>query len=209
VLRFGVELLPRELDLAATALVVIGAASILYGGVLAVSRRTASEMLAYSAIGQVGYILLAVGVGGPVGLGAAILYAVVNALNKTLLFLTVRIRGALVSAAFVIGALSVTGLPPAAGFIGKLELFRTAVDADSPTLVAVLFLGGALSFVYVLQVYQFDFWRNEGRGRLASARPQQALVFGLAALVLAAGLWPEGLLALSREAAQSLPGGAA
>ena len=58
-LRFGAEMLPRELELAAIALIVIGCASILYGGVLAVSRRTASEMLAYSAIGQVGYVLVA------------------------------------------------------------------------------------------------------------------------------------------------------
>src|SRR4029079_12938593 len=57
-LRFGGELLPRELDLAATGLIVIGCASILYGSLLAVSRRTAAETLAYSAIGQAGYILV-------------------------------------------------------------------------------------------------------------------------------------------------------
>ena len=78
-----------ELELAATALIVVGAASILYGGVLAISRRTAAEMLAYSAIGQVGYVLVAIGVGGPAGFAAAVLYTIVNALNKTLLFLSV------------------------------------------------------------------------------------------------------------------------
>ena len=65
-LRFGGYLLPDELELAATALIVVGAASIVYGGVLAISRRTGAEMLAYSAIGQVGYVLVAIGVGGPV-----------------------------------------------------------------------------------------------------------------------------------------------
>jgi hypothetical protein len=104
ILRFGGELLPRELELAASALIVIGCASIVYGGILAVSRRSAGEMLAYSAIGQVGYVLVAIGVGGPVGFAAAILYSVVNAFNKTLLFLASRIRGALVGAAFAIGA---------------------------------------------------------------------------------------------------------
>ena len=53
--------------------------------------------------------------------------AVVNALNKTLLFLTARMRGALVGARVRVGALSVAGIPPAAGFVGKLELFRAAV----------------------------------------------------------------------------------
>jgi multicomponent Na+:H+ antiporter subunit D len=203
-LRFGGYLLPDELELAATALIVVGAASILYGGVLAISRRTSAEMLAYSAIGQVGYVLVAIGVGGPVGFGAAVLYAIVNALNKTLLFLSAQIRGALVAAAFALGAMSVAGLPPAAGFVGKLELFRAA--EGSVTLLALLFLGGALSFVYAFQVYQYDFWRGERTGPRASW-PQQALVAALALLVLALGMWPEPLLALSHDAASVLDGG--
>ena len=202
-LRFGGELLPRELELATTILIVIGCASIIYGGVLAISRRSAAEMLAYSAIGQVGYVLVAIGIGGPVGFGAAILYAVVNSLNKTLLFLTTRMRGALVGAAFAIGALSVVGLPPAAGFVGKLELFRAA--AGTPLLIAFIFLGGALSFVYAFQAYQYDFWRERRTGA-PSGWPQQAIVGFLALLLLAAGLWPEPLLALSRDAANVLSG---
>ena len=203
-LRFGGELLPDELDLAAGALIVIGGASIVYGGILAISRRSASEMLAYSAIGQVGYVLVAIGVGGPVGFAAAILYTVVNALNKTLLFLTAQMRGAIVGAAFAIGALSVAGVPPAAGFVGKLELFRAT--ADDPELIALLVLGSALSFVYAFQTYQYDFWRGERTGR-RSTLPQQGVVAALALLVLAAGVWPEPLLALSHDAAELLAGG--
>ena len=205
-LRFGAELLPRELALAATPLIIIGCASILYGGVLAVSRRTAGETLAYSAIGQVGYVLVAIGVGGAVGLAAAVLYTVVNALNKTLLFLSAQMRGALVGAVFVLGALSVAGMPPLAGFVGKLELFRAA--GTNPALLGVLFLGSALSFVYVLQIYQYDFWRG-GRTGPVSGLPQQAVVAGLAVVVLAAGVWPEPLLAVGHDAAQVLAGGGA
>lgn len=202
-LRFGGELLPRELELASIALIVLGSASIIYGGVLAVSRRTSSEVLAYSAIGQVGYVLVAIGIGGPVGFAAAILYTVVNALNKTMLFLTTAMRGALVGAVFALGALSVAGLPPAAGFIGKLELFRAA--ADSPALIALIFLGGALSFVYIFQAYQFDFWRSTRTGP-RSPWGQQTVVVALALLVLAGGVWPEPLLSLSHDAAQALSG---
>jgi multicomponent Na+:H+ antiporter subunit D len=204
-LRFGGDLLPDELELAATALIVVGSASILYGGVLAISRRTAGEMLAYSAIGQVGYVLVAIGIGGPAGFAAAVLYTIVNALNKTLLFLSAQIRGALIAAAFALGAMSIAGLPPAAGFVGKLELFRAA--SDSAALLVLLFVGGALSFVYAFQVYQYDFWRGERTGPRAG-RPQQVLVGGLALLVLALGLWPEPLLALSHDAAQAVGGGA-
>jgi multicomponent Na+:H+ antiporter subunit D len=202
-LRFGGELLPRELELAAGALILIGCASIVYGGVLAVSRRTGAEMLAYSAIGQVGYVLVAIGIGGPVGFAAAILYTVINALNKTLLFLTTRMRGAVTGVAFVIGALSVAGVPPAAGFVGKLELFRASVDV--PALLVLLFLGSALSLFYVFLVYQYEFWRTTRVGP-PSARAQQAVLGAMAALVLAAGLWPEPLLAFSSAAAAILTG---
>lgn len=202
-LRFGADLLPQELHLAATVLVLVGCASIVYGGLLAVSRRDAAETLAYSSIGQVGYVLVALGVGGPVGLAAAVLYAVVNSLNKTMLFLAVGVRGALVSAAFVLGAFSVAGIPPAAGFVGKLAVLHAAVAAASPALVAVFVAGSALSFVYMFQLYQHDFWRPAAPGA-ASPWPRQLPAAVLALLVLAAGLWPEGLLSLGRGAAAVL-----
>jgi multicomponent Na+:H+ antiporter subunit D len=161
-------------------------------------------MLAYSAIGQIGYVLVAIGVGGQVAFAAAILYTVVNSLNKTLLFLSAQMRGAVVAGAFALGAFSVVGVPPAAGFVGKLELFRAA--ADEPVLIALFFVGSALSFVYAFQIYQHDFWRGPRRGP-TSAASEQAVIVVLALLVLAAGLWPEPLLALSHDAAEALTGG--
>ena len=204
-LRFGAQLLPAELAFASGVLVAIGCASIVYGAALAVSRRDAAEMLAYSAIGQVGYVLVALGVGGPVGLAAAVLYAVVNALNKALLFLAAGLRGALVGGAFVVGALSVAGVPPAAGFVGKLAVFQTGVASGNPALLALLMAGGALSFVYMFQVYQHDFWRG-GREGPPSPVGLRLLTGVLALLVLGVGLWPEPLLALSRDAALALEG---
>ena len=205
-IRFGAGLLPNELELGATALILIGCASIVYGGVLAISRRDPAETLAYSAIGQVGYVLVALGVGGPVGLAAAVLYALVNSLNKTMLFLSVGVRGPLIGAVFAVGAFSVAGMPPAVGVLGKLALVHTAIVAGSPALVAVLVAGSALSFVYMFQMYQHEFWRTP-RADHASRWPLQLLPAMLAGLVLAAGLWPEPLLALSRDAAALLSRG--
>jgi multicomponent Na+:H+ antiporter subunit D len=205
-LRFGAGVFTDQLQAAAPALIVLGAASILYGGMLAVSRGDAAEMLAYSAIGQVGYVLVALGVGGPVGLAAAVLYSVVNALNKGLLFLASGLRGPVVAGAFVIGALSVAGVPPAVGFMGKLELFRTGITAGSPALVVLLLVGSALSLVYMFQTYQREFWRTDHPVSGVSALPLRALVAALALLVLAVGLWAEPLLVLSERAADALSG---
>jgi multicomponent Na+:H+ antiporter subunit D len=209
ILRFGADLFPRELELGATALVVLGGITILYGAMQAMSRRTASEVIAYSSIGQVGYVLIALAIGGPVGYAAAVLYALLNALNKVLLFLASGLRGWLVGAAFFVGVISVAGIPPAVGFFGKLEVFQAAIGEDSVALVALLFVGGALSVVYLLQIYQHDYWRPGSVATRGEASPAvlRALTFAVAVVVLALGLWPEPLLAASREAAEVLVGG--
>jgi multicomponent Na+:H+ antiporter subunit D len=206
-LRFGAGLMPRELALAAGALIVIGAASILYGGVLAVSRRTGSEMLAYSALGQVGYVLVGIGVGGPIGFAAAILYTIVNALNKTMLFLTTQQRGVVVGGLFALGAFSIAGVPPASGFVGKLEIFQAVVG--SPATVVVVLLGSLLSFVYAFQIYQFERWRPDSTARSSRDSWRSWIVpLALGGVILAFGVWPEPLLALSEAAARVLPGAA-
>ena len=213
-LRFGGGLLPRELELGSAAVLVLGTASIIYGALQAVSRRDTSEVLAYSAIGQAGYVLVALGVGGPVGYAAAVLYAVVNSLNKGLLFLAAGLRGPLVGAAFAIGAFSVAGVPPTAGFLGKVALFESGLAAGTITtsvaLVVLIFLGGALSFVYSFQIYQRRFWAPKpddpgDRGKPSPVAPR-VLVVLLAALTLGVGLWPEPLLSLSETAADILAG---
>ena len=142
------------------------------------------------------------------GLAAAVLYSVVNSLNKTLLFLATGVRGALVAGAFAIGALSVAGVPPAPGFVGKLEMFRAGIAADSPALVVLLVVGSALSVVYMFQVYQHRFWRPDPDAAVApSPLPLRALTVTLALLILATGLWPEPLLALSNSAVDTLLAG--
>ena len=163
-------------------------------------------MLAYSAIGQVGYVLVAIGIGGPVGFAAAVLYTIVNALNKTLLFLSAQIRGALVGAAFALGALSVAGLPPAAGFVGKLELFRAAADSADPARAAL----PRRRAVVRLRLPGLPVRLLARRAHRAARRPAAAGAdrgrsrWSCSPL----GLWPEPLLALSHDAAAVLDGGA-
>jgi len=208
-LRFGAAILPAELEFSATALIVIGTVSIAYGALQAIARRDTREVLAYSAIGHAGYVLVALGLGGPAGLTAAVIFSLANAINKALLFLASELRGPLVASAFLIGALSVAGVPPTAGFFGKAALFEAGIDAGSVATVALLFVGGALSFVYLFQIYQHDRWRPraEREREMPTGRAnagQRGIAVALALVVLALGLWPEPLLAIGERAAQDL-----
>lgn len=212
-LRFGGGMLPREVAFAAPALLALGSASILYGALQSISRRSPSEVIAYSSIGQAGYILIAVAIGGPLGFAAAIVYSIVNSLNKTLLFLAVPQRGPGVATAFAIGAFSVAGVPPMAGFWGKASLFRAAVDAGHWWLVVLLFIGGGLSFIYMFQVFQRRYWSGTPGAAgeavpLVSPVALRALVLGIAIGIVLLGLWPEPLLRLGEQGAAVLAGGA-
>lgn len=205
-IRFGTEILPVELEFGAPVLLVLGVTSVLYGAFLAISRSNEREVLAYSSISQAGYILIALSVGGGVGLAAAILYSVVNALNKTLLFLTTGLRGSGAGTAFVIGAFSVAGLPPAVGFFGKIALFQSGIRADSLVFVSMVLLGSALSFVYMFRTYQRSFWVSPLEETETGPSPRLLIVLVLAGAVLFFGLWPEPLLTATNLAAVGLTG---
>ncbi len=203
-IRFGADIFPRELREGAWIMLVLGSISIIYGGVQAIARHSPNEVLAYSTIGQVGYILIALSIGGEAGYAAAILYAVINALNKALLFLSASLRGWIAGAAFAVGAFSVAGVPPAGGFFGKMALFQIAIDDDQPWIVALIFLGGALSFVYMFQLYRARFWVNQEADE-ATTKGALGLVTVLALVIVAIGVYPEPLLSLSQQAASILP----
>jgi multicomponent Na+:H+ antiporter subunit D len=169
-------------------------------------------VIAYSSIGQVGYILIAVAIGGQVGLTAAVLYTLVNSANKTLLFLSGAQSGRYAGLAFAIGAFSVAGVPPALGFWGKTALFRATIQDDSESgriiLTAIVVLGGLLSLLYMFQSYGRTYWHAPTAVVNRSEAARTGIVLVLALLVLISGLWPEPLLALSELAAATLiPGG--
>ena len=210
-IRFGADLLPRELEQGAPVLIVLGSVSIVYGGVQSISRHSANEVLAYSSIGQVGYIMIALAVGGEVGVGAAILYAIINSLNKTLLFLSVSLQGWLVGSAFVVGAFSVAGVPPFAGFLAKLVMFQTGVVDGSWRIIGLVFLGGALSFLYMFQLFRRRFWVPEVDQEASPILPQ-VIVVVMALGLLVIGVYPQPLIDLTGEAVigiigEQTPGG--
>ncbi|MEF8831712.1 MAG: proton-conducting transporter membrane subunit [Halobacteriales archaeon] len=189
-------------------LFVLAVASIVVGGVTAVGKDDLDELLAYSSIGQVGFIVLplAVGAAVPAVRHLAIAATLVSALNhaaaKGLLFLasgairdgtgTVDLRhlGGLiegspgVTAGFFVGALALVGIPPLSGFFGKLLVFDVAARAGADAALAAALLGAVLTIAYVTRAWNRGFWGAQSNA-VEHARTEPVLVAIVAVLAVA------------------------
>jgi multicomponent Na+:H+ antiporter subunit A len=188
-------------------LLVVGMASILVGGVLALAKDELKQVLAHSTISQYGYVVMLYGIGGSAGAGAAALYVLTHAIAKSALFMTAgtvtmatgedrlsRVGGLgrdmpLLAVASGIAAATLAGLPLTLGFF-KDELFFTAArDAAWPVTLAAV-AAAALTFAYIGR-----FWMGLFLGsRRATARPVPALL--LAPIAVLAGVAAVGGVAV-------------
>ena len=85
-----------------------------------------------------------------------------------------------------------------------MAVFQAGLEDHRTWIVAVVFLGGALSFVYMFQLYGARFWINQEADE-ASTPEALGLVVLVAVIILVIGVFPEPLLALSQQAASILP----
>lgn len=205
------------------------AASIIVGGVAAVGRDDLDGVLAYSSVSQVGFIVLPLAIGAmvpsvrPLAVTAALIYALNHALAKGLLFL---LSGAimdtfgtdhldelgglsktspLLGAGFLIGAFSLIGIPPLAGFFGKLLVFDTAVRAEQAVSLGLALIGAILTIAYMTRAWNRGFWgeRTPAMTSTAIDRIQLSIVAVLASLVLILGIGFDPIFRAAEDAAMA------
>jgi NADH-quinone oxidoreductase subunit N len=112
-------------------------------------------------------------------------------------------RRPFLAAAMAIFMLSLTGIPPTGGFMGKFYVFKTAVDAGRYDLAIVGVLASVVGAFYYLRVVMQMYVRDPaGEEGPAPLRPSEALaIFAAAAATLWLGLFPSFLLALAQRLA--------
>ncbi len=210
----------------APAIALIAALTMILGNVAAIAQSSIKRMLAYSSIAHAGYILMAVVAGGQGSLAefaasAAIFYllgyaimnfgawAVVMAIEKDGQPATIEDFAGLGSTrtglalAMALFMLSLTGLPPTVGFIGKLYVFRAALDAGYVWLAVVGVVTSLISAFYYLRVVMV-MWMKPGEGAAAPSFMLN-LVVGVAALAtFVLGLLPGPLMAAAEQALLAL-----
>jgi len=205
---------------------VLALLSMIVGNLVALAQQNIKRMLAYSSIANAGYLLVAVvsgGAGGP-GRSIVLFYLAAYAFMTIGAFSVAAILGRAgegdqgyainayaglsrrrpyLAAAMAIFMLSLTGIPPTGGFMGKFYVFKAAVDSGRYDLAITGLLASVVGAFYylrvVVQMYIRDPVGAEGPPPLV---PSEALaILVAAAATLWIGLFPSALLALAQRLA--------
>ena len=190
----------------------LAAAGILYGSIMAIAQSDFRRMLAYSSISQIAYVGLGIGLANPMGLIGALLHILNHAFMKACLFLVAgsirfqtghwevsRFAGLgrkmpWTMAAFTVAALSMIGIPPAAGFFSKWYLLLASIDSGNWVFVATILLSSLLTAVYFFRILEQAYAvhaRAPSTPMIASDPPASML---LPTVILGAGVLVLGLL---------------
>jgi NADH-quinone oxidoreductase subunit N len=219
----------------ADAMIILAVITMIVGNVLALPQRNLKRMLAYSSIAHAGYLTLgliaAAKAGNTLGIGAILFYLATYAFMNlgafgVLIWIRARRKygytldemGGLgrtmpwAAALMAVFMVSLTGIPPTAGFWGKFYLFTTVVQAKLAWLAVVAVIMSAVSAYYYLRVVWYMYFREAPEEQVVEAEPQTSQLGVIAAVValglgvLVVGLFPDLLLRAAEGAVRLLGG---
>jgi len=158
-------------------IVAISIASMVLGAVAGINQRNIKRLMAYSAIANVGYALVGLAVGTPDGIRGLLVYMaiyLVMTIGSFGCILSLRRQGLMVeeiadfaglsrghpmlAAVFALFMFSMAGIPPAAGFFGKLYIFLPAISHGFYTLAIVGVLSSVVGAYYYLRIVKVMFF---------------------------------------------------
>ncbi|MBV8612516.1 MAG: NADH-quinone oxidoreductase subunit NuoN [Acetobacteraceae bacterium] len=150
---------------------IISIVSMILGALAAIGQTRIKRLMAYSSIGHMGYALIGLAVGGPVGVRGVLVYMIVYVFMAAGTFgciLAMRRRGVALeriedlsglsrtdpalALAFAVFMFSMAGIPPLSGFFAKLYVFLAAVDAQMWTLAVIGVLTSVVSAFYYIRI---------------------------------------------------------
>jgi NADH-quinone oxidoreductase subunit N len=204
---------------------VVAVLTMTVGNVVAIAQSNLKRMLAYSSIAHVGYMLVGVVAGGPLGAGGVLFYLLVytfttvGAFGVILLLERGRqeavnlddygglaVRHPVLALTLALFLLSLIGIPPTAGFAGKFYLFGAAVRSGYIWLAIIAVLNSVVAAYYYLRLIVYMYMRDQ-EGVPTEPAPSFAgrLALGIALWgVFQLGLMPAPVLDLAQAAVAPL-----
>jgi multicomponent Na+:H+ antiporter subunit D len=206
-------------------LIVLGIAGICIGGISAIGTHNVKRMLAYSTLAQVGFILVGIGWATPASLTAALVFAFNHSIAKSAMLMLagyVASRASIKSAAFevvtgvgkplplsgalfFIGGLSLAGIPPTNGFISKMLVFKSGLEAQALWAMLLIGLASAFTLFYTIRAFMCIWWQTPQEG--ISTKPSGDKLYApmvLVLMILLLGIYADPLLVLTRETVRTL-----
>ena len=191
---------------------VIGMAalSMTYGNIVAIAQTDIKRLLAYSGIAQIGNILIGLAAGTKMGSDAVLFYLLTYLVANLGAFAIVIIfsnltgsdriedysglgrRSPLLAAAMLVFLLSLAGVPPLAGFIGKIYVFAAAMREGLVTLVIIGLINIVISMYYYLVIVK-KIYISEPTDRrpIPVSGPMKAVVYATVAGTVVIGVYPK------------------
>jgi NADH-quinone oxidoreductase subunit N len=193
---------------------IIAVLTMTLGNVAALVQTNFKRLLAYSSIGHTGYLLMGLIVKSELGLAGIFIHSVAYLLMTLGAFIMIvlvcksesrgdqikDLRGLgrtypVVGFAFILFALSLIGIPPTAGFIGKLLLFGAAIKGQFYWLAVIGILNSVISLYYYFKVASVMFMEDAPEQlTLSFSMPLKVSLIALSAGTLLIGLYPEPLI---------------
>jgi multicomponent Na+:H+ antiporter subunit D len=223
---FGVAVVVDALPIA-EIIIVLSLAAMFVASFIAVFETNLKRMLAYSSVGQIGYITLGLGLANQAGLTGGLVHVVNHALMKAALFLaagtmfyrlgTVKLeqlagigrKMPLTVTAFAVAGFGLVGAPGTAGFISKWYLAVGAFDRGWWFLVFLIVGSSLIALVYVGRVLEIVWLREPGPELVEAADPPLAMlapVIALAAATVYFGFDTEWTAGIAATVAKALLG---
>ena len=203
---------------------VLAIVTMTVGNVAAVTQTNIKRMLAYSSIAHAGYVLIGIVAGTSRGITATLIYlmiysfmqlgafAVITMLRRSDVqgdelkdFSGLAFRAPFAAFAMLLFMLSLGGIPPTAGFMGKFWLFGAAIDAHYYGLALVGVLNSAISLYYYIRIVVFMYLKRDAAGSEPSTSPALAVALAVAvAATLVLGVYPRLLFQVADASARTL-----
>ena len=203
---------------------VLAIVTMTVGNLAALTQTNLKRMLAYSSIAHAGYLLMGVVAGTARGVTAMLIYLMLYSFMQLGAFTVIIMmrrrdvagdelkdfsglhsRHPMAAFAMLLFMLSLGGIPPTAGFMGKLWLFGAAIDAGYYWLAVIGVLNSAISLYYYIRLVVFMYLKPAAGGSEPSATPAVAFALGLTVLAtIAFGVYLDQLFAVAAASARTL-----
>src|SRR5271165_7060274 len=198
----------------------VAIASLTWGNLAALTQTNMKRLLAYSSISHVGYVLLGLVAWNETGLVGIMYYLIAYAfmtIGAFAVVIVMRQRGLIgdelddldglyqrspaAALLLLIFMLSLAGIPPTAGFMGKFFIFQALLETHHPVLAVFAALYIVPALYYYFRVVVHAWMKKPGDAPAPHLSSAQAIALGVAVFVtLAAGLYPEPFTRLARYA---------